>query len=210
MIVAWQLWLAFGIATATLAVIPGPTVMIVTSYALSHGRSAAWKSVAGVTLANVLAVLACTTGLGALLSASAAAFLVLKWTGALYLIYLGIRMWREPGRPPAIVQRETRLRPTDGVMKETFLVTVLNPKGITFLLAFLPQFIAPERPLLAQNAVLGATYVGICMLNAAAYALVVGSVRDRILTEGVWRLTMRVGGSLLIGAGALTAALKRA
>ena len=94
-------------------------------------------------------------------------------------------------------------------MKHAFFVTVLNPKGITFLIAFMPQFLAPEYPLLPQNLLLGGTYVCINAINAYAYAFLIGGFSDRLLRRGVMRTANRVGGTLLIGAGVLTAALKR-
>ena len=209
MYVSVEIWLAFIIATAILAVIPGPTVLLVMSYALADGRRSAWSMIAGVTLANIVAVAISLAGLGALLSASAFAFTLLKWLGAGYLIYLGIRMWFAPGellesRPPGPPHL-----PAGARMKHAFFVTVLNPKGITFLIAFMPQFLTPEFPLLPQNLLLGGTYVGVCAINVAAYAFLVGGVRDRLLHGGVMRAVNRIGGTLLMGAGALTAALKR-
>ena len=99
--------------------------------------------------------------------------------------------------------------PAGARMKHAFFVTVLNPKGITFLIAFLPQFLTPEFPLLPQNLLLGATYVFICTMNAAAYAFLVGGFRERLLRRGVLRTANRIGGALLMGAGGLTAASKR-
>lgn len=207
--VSIEIWLAFTFAVTILAVIPGPTVMLVMSYALADGRRSAWSMVAGVTLANIAAVGISLVGLGALLSASAFAFTLLKWLGAGYLIYLGIRMWFAPGELPEPKQSGQRHIPAGAGMKHAFFVTVLNPKGITFLIAFMPQFLAPEYPLLPQNLLLGGTYVCINAINAYAYAFLIGGFSDRLLRRGVMRTANRVGGTLLIGAGVLTAALKR-
>ncbi len=94
-------------------------------------------------------------------------------------------------------------------MKDAFFVTLLNPKGITFLVAFMPQFLMPENPLRPQIMVLGGIYICTGTINAAAYAFLVGGFRDRLLSKVVLRAANRIGGTLLIGAGALTAALKR-
>ena len=209
MYVSIEVWLAFAIANVILAVIPGPTVLLIMSYALADGRRAAWSMITGITLANTVALVIVLAGLGALLSASAFAFALLKWLGAGYLIYLGVRMWFAPGDLPETGLSGQGKMPTAARMKHAFFVTVLNPKGITFLIAFMPQFLNTEHPLLPQNLVLGVTYVGINALNAAAYAFLVGGFRDRFLRRGVMRTANRIGGSLLIGAGALTAALKR-
>lgn len=214
MYVSMEVWLAFTFAVAVLAIIPGPTVLLIMSYALADGRRSAWSMIAGITLANIVALVITLAGLGALLSASAFAYTLLKWLGAGYLIYLGIRMWCAPGELPESrqsgrLQSEQRRIPAGGRMKHAFFVTVLNPKGITFLIAFMPQFLNPEFPLLPQNLLLGVTYVCLCTINAAAYAFLVGGFRDRLLRRGVLRTANRIGGTLLIGAGGLTAALQR-
>src|SRR3972149_833551 len=91
-----ETYLSFIVASAVLCVIPGPTVLMVVGYALARGRRSAWLTVTGVTLGNVAAITLCFLGLGTFLWASAAFFSTLKWIGAAYLVYLGIRMWREP------------------------------------------------------------------------------------------------------------------
>ena len=209
MYVSMEVWLAFTFANVILAVIPGPTVMLVMGYALADGWRSAWPMVAGVTLANMVALGIVLAGLGAVLSASAFAFSLLKWLGAGYLIYLGIRMWFAPSALPQTRQPGAGSLPSGGRMKHAFFVTVLNPKGITFLIAFMPQFLSPQYPLLPQNMVLGGIYVCIGTINAAAYAFLVGGFRERVLRRGVLRTANRIGGTLLIGAGLLTAALKR-
>src|SRR5215470_14929556 len=89
-------WLGFVAASAVLLAIPGPTVLLVISYALGHGRRSAHATVAGVALGDFTSMTASMLGLGALLAASAALFTALKWIGAAYLVYLGIKLWRAP------------------------------------------------------------------------------------------------------------------
>src|SRR5450755_2853389 len=89
-------WLGFVAAAAVLLAIPGPTVLLVISYALGHGRRSAYATVAGVALGDFTAMTASMLGLGAMLATSAALFTVLKWVGAIYLVYLGIKLWRAP------------------------------------------------------------------------------------------------------------------
>ena len=96
---AWELWLAFVAASAVVLLIPGPTVLLVVSYALGQGRRSALATVAGVTLGDLTAVTLAMVGLGALLAASSELFTALRWVGAVYLIYLGIRLWRTPVVP---------------------------------------------------------------------------------------------------------------
>jgi threonine/homoserine/homoserine lactone efflux protein len=134
-------WLAFVAASAILLAIPGPTILLVISYALSHGRKVASATVAGVALGDFTAMTASMLGLGALLATSAMLFTVLKWVGAAYLIYLGIKLWRAPvsGQAAAVDDADVpAIRPLR-VFLHTYAVTALNPKSIVFFVAFLPQ-----------------------------------------------------------------------
>jgi threonine/homoserine/homoserine lactone efflux protein len=204
-----DLWLAFAAAAAVLVAIPGPTVTLVVSYAIGEGRRAAWATVAGVALGDFTAMSLSLAGLGAVLAASAALFTVLKWAGALYLVYLGIRLWRaEPVLEEAamVAPAKTRL----AMLGHAFAVTALNPKSIVFFVAFVPQFITAGRPALPQVLVLGATFLVVATANAALYAHLAGGLRGLIRRKRILRAVNRTGGAILIGAGIATAALKRA
>ncbi|KAA0582237.1 LysE family translocator [Azospirillum sp. B21] len=203
-----DLWLAFAAASAVMLMIPGPTVLIVVSYALGHGRKSAMATVAGVALGDFTAMTASMLGLGVLLSTSAALFTLLKWAGAAYLVYLGIKLWRAPVREAETVADESAVRPWR-MMLHTYAVTALNPKSIVFFVAFLPQFLDPARPLAEQMVVMEATFLVLATLNAAGYALLASAARRAVRTPSVQRTVNRVGGSLLMGAGLLTVAWKR-
>ncbi len=206
-------WLTYTLAAGVLLIIPGPTILLVVSYALTEGRRSAVAIVAGVVLGDLTAMTVSIAGLGALLSASAALFTVMKWVGAAYLVYLGVTMWRsstglerqmlEEGAPGA------NGRSPWGMLGHSFAVTALNPKGIVFFVAFLPQFVSPQRPVLPQLLILGGTFLVLAFLNAAGYALMAGSVRTLLRRPRTIRNVQRAGGSLLIGAGVLTASLGR-
>ena len=159
-----DIYLAFVLASALLVVLPGPTVMLVVANALSRGRPAAMKSVIGVGLGDVTAMVVSFAGLGAVLAASATLFTALKFVGAAYLIWLGIGLLRAKPDPSVL----TDVQPSTGrqLIRQAWIVTALNPKGIVFFIAFVPQFM------------------------------------DRWIN--------RVGGSVMIGAGLLTAAMRRA
>jgi len=207
-----DLWLAFAAASAIMLMIPGPTVLIVVSYALGHGRKSAMATVAGVALGDFTAMTASMLGLGVLLSTSAALFTLLKWVGAAYLLYLGIKLWRAPvGNAEAAADDsagEQGVRPWR-MMLHTYAVTALNPKSIVFFVAFLPQFLDTGRPLAGQMVVMEATFLVLATLNAAGYALLASAARRAVRTPSVQRTVNRVGGSLLMGAGLLTVAWKR-
>ena len=203
-----DLYLAYVLATCVILVIPGPTIVLVVSYALSHGRRSALATVAGVAAGDFLAMTLSLAGVGALLAASATAFTVLKWIGAAYLVWLGVRLWRTPGAPVE-VEPAASARPARSMARHAFVVTALNPKSIAFFVAFMPQFISPDRPALPQVALLGATFLALAVANAAGYALLAGALRSRIRRPATLRLVHRTGGTALIGAGLVTAALRR-
>ncbi|ALN74446.1 LysE family translocator [Aureimonas sp. AU20] len=204
-------WLAFVAASAVLLAIPGPTILLVISYALSHGRKLAAATVAGVALGDFTAMTASMLGLGALLAASAALFTALKWIGAAYLIYLGIKLWRAPvsgGAGEAAGTEGPSERPLR-VFLHIYVVTALNPKSILFFVAFLPQFLDLSRPLLGQMLVFETTFLVLATLNATLYALLASMARQSIRKPGVQRAVNRTGGSLMIGAGLLAAGWRR-
>ncbi|MBC2859886.1 LysE family translocator [Stappia sp. 28M-7] len=212
---SFETWLAFSAASFVMLAIPGPTILLVVSYALAHGRAVASATVIGVALGDLTAMTASLLGLGALLATSATLFTVLKWIGAMYLIWLGIKVWRTP------VADEAPQEMADGspsparapmlrIALHAYAVTALNPKSIVFFIAFLPMFIDPARPLLQQAAILEATFVILAALNAAAYGLMASMVRSRIRRPSVRRWINRTGGTLMIGAGLLALGWRRA
>lgn len=199
-------WLAFAAASWVLLMIPGPTVLLVVSYALGHGRRPAAAIVAGVGLGDFTAMTASMLGLGALLATSAAVFTVLRWVGGAYLVYLGVKLWLAPvaaeADVPAPAARPGRM------LAHAFAVTALNPKSILFFIAFVPQFIVADAPLWPQVAVLEATFVTLAVVNAALFALLAARARTALRTPRLRRGVNRSGGTLLVGAG-LFAALWR-
>lgn len=201
-----DLWLTFVAASIALLLIPGPTVLLVLSYALSKGRSVALASVAGVALGDLLAMTASLLGLGALVLASAALFTALKWIGAAYLIYLGIKLLRSA---PSLAAPHAHDITARTVFAHTAAVTALNPKSIAFFIAFVPQFIRPEVALLPQFTVLITTFVTLAAINALAYAIAADHLRRIIARPHIITSITRAGGSALIIMGILTATLRR-
>jgi len=148
-------------------------------------------------------------GLGALVLASATLFSVLKWVGAAYLVWLGIKLLRSApsgGLTPVETGQGVTAR---NVFGHTATVTALNPKSIAFFIAFVPQFLRPADPLGPQFAILIATFVGLAWLNALAYALLADRLRRMIGRAGVITAMTRFGGLTLIGMGVATAILRR-
>lgn len=203
-----ETWLAFVAASAVLLVIPGPTILLVVSYALGQGRKVAFPVALGVALGDFTAMTLSMLGLGALLATSATLFTVLKWVGAGYLIWLGIKLWRAGG-----MASFGEARPTGsafGMMAHAWVVTALNPKSITFFVAFLPQFLDPGRDFLTQLVIFEATFLTLAAANAFGYALLAGRLRGAVQSTRVVAIINRVGGSLLIAAGVATLAWRNA
>lgn len=203
-----ELWIAFALASAAVLVVPGPTVMIVVSYALGRGRASGWATVPGVALGDLVAMTASLAGAGAVLAASATLFTALKLVGAAYLIWLGIRLWRAP----PVLAEAPPLRGKSGraMFVNAFTVTALNPKSIVFFIAFAPQFVDPALPALPQFAAMETTFVTLAAVNAAFWAALAGALRRRARRPATLRAVNRIGGGFLIGAGLLTAAVRRA
>jgi threonine/homoserine/homoserine lactone efflux protein len=204
----WETYGAFVAASALVLLSPGPTVMLVTSYALSQGRRSAWCTAAGVGLGDLTALGFSLAGMGALLAASAAAFALLKWVGAAYLVYLGLRMWR---RGAALGPADPAKAPSGWAMLgRAYAVTALNPKSIMFFVAFLPQFVVMDKAVWPQFLLLGATFVIMAVGNAVLYASAAGGLGRFLRRPGAERALGRLGGGALMGAGLLTALWRRA
>lgn len=203
----FDLWLAFVAASTALLLIPGPTVLLVLSYALSKGRSVAVASAAGVALGDLIAMTASLLGLGALVLTSATLFVALKWVGAAYLIWLGIKLIRSAPSDGLTIPKTVTAR---GVFGHATVVTALNPKSIAFFIAFVPQFIQPEQALAPQFAILIATFCTLAALNALAYALLADRMRGMVGKPSIITWLTRAGGATLVAMGILTATLRRA
>jgi threonine/homoserine/homoserine lactone efflux protein len=203
-----HLWFAFVAASAILLVIPGPTILTVISYSMAHGRNANLPLVAAVALGDSTALVVSLLGLGALLATSAFWFTVIKLAGGLYLLYLGIKLLRagvssaESVAPAAPASRWK-------LFANTYLVTALNPKGIVFFVAFLPQFLNPQAAVAQQLWILAATFVALATLNATLYAVFAGSARKVLASPKAQRAFNFGGGSLLSAAGVWALLAKR-
>jgi threonine/homoserine/homoserine lactone efflux protein len=198
----FESWAAFTAASAVLLIIPGPTVLLVVSYALGQGWRTVLPMTVGVALGDFTAMTLYMLGLGALLATSATVFTLLKWVGAAYLVYLGIRLWRAGGTLDAAPR-------TDAVsaakmLGHAWLVTALNPKSITFFVAFLPAFLDPKADFLTQMVVFETTFLVLAFANAFGYALVAARARGFVANPRAIGVVNKVGGGLLISAGAAT------
>ena len=198
-----SVWL-FGLAALALLVIPGPAVLYIVFQSAEQGRRVGLASVAGVHLGTLVHVAAASAGLSALIVASSLAFSVVKYAGAAYLVYLGIRklLQRDPE-----TQVERKREPLRRAFVRGMIVNALNPKTALFFLAFLPQFIAPDRGgVWSQALVLGFVFVGLGLITDSLYALAAGTVGGLLRRR---RNTVRYGSGLVFIALGATAAFAR-
>jgi threonine/homoserine/homoserine lactone efflux protein len=202
-----QLWLAFVLASSTMLAIPGPTLMLVISYALGRGKSTAFATVPGVALGDLTAMTVSLLGAGAILAASALLFTMLKLIGAVYLIWLGVTLWREKPSFETLQKRGSQ-QSNRAMFMQAYTVTVLNPKSIVFFVAFVPQFISADQTLMGQFVILETTFVTLAAINAATWALAAGHMRRWFTRPAALQAVSRMGGSFLIGAGLVTASLR--
>lgn len=208
---SFEHWLVFVATSVVLLLIPGPTVLLVVSYALGHGRRAAGAVVAGVALGDFIAMTACMAGLGAVLTTSATLATVLRWAGGAYLVYLGWKLWRAPVADLVVDDKDgggPDIRPRR-IFAHTCAVTTLNPKTLVFFVTVVPRFLDVSQPLPGQMMVLEATFVVLAALSACFYTVLGTSARSAVRGPRLQRVVNRVGGGLLMGVGLLVAGWRR-
>lgn len=203
---SFESWAAFAAASSILLIIPGPTILLVVSYALGQGWRTALPMAVGVALGDFTAMTLSMLGIGALLAASATVFTVLKVIGAGYLVYLGIKLFQAGGTLE--VEPQQNAASAARMMGHAWLVTALNPKSITFFVAFLPQFLDRNGDFWHQMLIFEATFLALAFANALAYALIATRVRHVVRNPRAIRIFNRTGGTLLIGAGIATVAIR--
>lgn len=198
----------FVVAALALLAIPGPAVLYIVGQSIDGGRRAGLASVLGITTGTLVHVTAAAAGLSALLVGSAVAFDTVRYAGAAYLVAIGIRRLLTRADPIMVVGRAPRsLRRSYG---RGIVVNVLNPKTALFFLAFLPQFVdVSQGRIWLQIVVLGLTMTGLGLLSDGVYALVAGTIADRLRDSARFRAAQRwVAGSLFVGLGAAAAAAR--
>jgi threonine/homoserine/homoserine lactone efflux protein len=197
---SWTMWSVFVVTEFVLCLTPGPAVLFVLAQALRlGGRRSLWANL-GILGGNAFYFLLTATGLGALLLAVRQWFTVVKWCGAVYLIYLGLRLILSPGRHPT-EQGPTPARSGWGVVRQGFILQVANPKALLFFAALLPQFIDPSGSVPLQVGILAVSSIAVEFFVLAGYGLAAGRLAGWARRPGVARATDRVAGSLLVGAG---------
>ena len=195
----------FAVAALALLAIPGPAVLYIVVQSAEQGRRTGLASVAGIHLGTLVHVAAAVLGLSALILTSAVAFSVVKYAGAAYLVYLGVRKLLER---ESLASVDRRAEPLRRAFARGVVVNVLNPKTALFFLAFLPQFVAADSGgVWSQALVLGLVFVGLGLVTDSLYALAAGTVGALIRRQ---RRALRYGsGVVYLGLGATAALAKR-
>jgi len=207
---------AFVAASLVLALTPGPGVIYIVTRTLAQGRLAGASSVAGVACGNMLNALGAAVGLAALFAVSSLAFTVVKFAGAAYLVWLGVKMLRGGGGSGDRGEPQATTAPLDSkvvlagrVFRDGVLVALLNPKTTIFFAAFLPQFMQPDAPALPQALVLGATFVVVAAASDLMYVTLASWLAPRLARAGgaarASRYGRYAGGASLIALGVASA-----
>lgn len=205
-----ETWLAFFAACWVISLSPGAGAIASMSCGLQYGFWRGYWNALGLQLALILQIAIVAAGVGAVLSASAMAFSLIKWFGVFYLVYLAVKQWRAlPSDMSADASVRPIGRPLTLVMRG-FLVNISNPKALVFMLAILPQFIDPNQPLLAQYLIICVTMVAVDLTVMAGYTGLASRVLRLLRTPKQQRRMNRTFAGLFVGAAAFLATIHRA
>jgi homoserine/homoserine lactone efflux protein len=193
-----EVFVAFVAATAIMISLPGPSVLLTVAHSVSFGWRPALATVAGAVAGVAVQLGVAAIGLASLLHVVAEAFEWLRWAGAIYLVYLGIRQWRGAG---TVSTAEVPSVSGGSLFVQGLVVTIPNPKSLIFIAAFLPQFIEPAAPLGLQLAVIVPTFLAITFAVTALWALAAGNARRFLRSPRALRSLLRASGGLMITAG---------
>jgi threonine/homoserine/homoserine lactone efflux protein len=203
----WTLWAGFVAASLIVGLLPGPGVTSIVGYALTAGQRTALGSVLGATFGNAVAMTLSMAGVGVILAESPRAFTILKWVGAGYLVLLGLYTIAKARRGSLAADATAKPVGPRTAFWGTFAITSVNPKTIIFFVAFTPQFISPDFDYWLQAGVLLATFCVVVTISDGFYAIAASWVAGFLKGPNVQLWSQRVGGSVLVLAGLLTAFL---
>jgi len=193
-----HVYLAFVAATAIMISLPGPSVLLTVAHSISFGWQCALSTVAGETMGIAVQLIVAAIGLTSLLNGLAEAFEWIRWGGAAYLVYLGIKQWRSANEP---LKFDTLKVSKTNLFVQGMIITILNPKSLIFIAAFLPQFIDTTRPLGLQFAVIVPTFLVITFTVTSVWALIAGNVRELLQGQRAFQSVLRGAGGLMVIAG---------
>ena len=205
-----ETWLAFLVACWIISLSPGAGAIASMACGLQYGFWRGYWNAIGLQLALVLQIAVVAAGLGAVLATSSLAFTLIKWFGVAYLLWLAFKQWQAV---PQLLEDSSLPRPIGRPMSlvlRGFLVNASNPKAIVFILAVLPQFLDPARPLLLQYSEMAATMVVVDLIVMAAYTGLAAKVLRLLRTPRQQRVVNRSFAAMFAGAAAVLATVRRA
>lgn len=205
---AFDIWLAFFTACWVISLSPGAGAIASMSSGLQFGFLRGYWNVIGLQLALAVQILIVAAGVGAVLTASALAFNLIKWFGVAYLVYLAIKQWQQQPSTITTEQQQPQVDPLAMIVKG-FLVNISNPKAIVFMLAVLPQFIDPAQALIPQYGIMMLTMIAVDMIVMAGYTCLAVKVLLFLRTPRQQRILNRSFASLFLGAASLLSFVHR-
>jgi threonine/homoserine/homoserine lactone efflux protein len=206
--VTFEIWLAFTLASTAVVLIPGPNIILTINYAIRDGKRTGLATVPGVVAGAFVAMSSSLAGAGAILAASSSLFSILKFAGAAYLIWLALKLWNAP-TDQVISSERPEGKSLRIVFYQSFLISVLNPKGPIFYMAFVPQFLNTAEPVFLQFVILIVTFLAVATLNSLLWLTFASSMRVRFQNPAMMRIVNRVGATCLGIAGIFTARASR-
>ncbi|MBY8096064.1 homoserine/homoserine lactone efflux protein [Vibrio fluvialis] len=201
-----HIWLAYVATAIVFSLAPGSGTVNSISNGLSYGTRKSLASIAGLQIGLAIHIMLVGAGIGALVAQSALAFTIIKWVGAVYLVWLGIQKWRD--RSSLVADAATQTLSAGTLLRKAVLINLTNPKSIVFLVALFPQFLDPARDQMTQLLVLGITTVTIDSFVMLGYTSLASQMGRFIRSDRIMRKINRVFGSMFMGCGALLAAAK--
>ncbi|EKO3550901.1 homoserine/homoserine lactone efflux protein [Vibrio fluvialis] len=201
-----HVWLAYVATAIVFSLAPGSGTVNSISNGLSYGTRKSLASIAGLQIGLAIHIMLVGAGIGALVAQSALAFTIIKWVGAVYLVWLGIQKWRD--RSSLVADAATQTLSAGTLLRKAVLINLTNPKSIVFLVALFPQFLDPARDQMTQLLVLGITTVTIDSFVMLGYTSLASQMGCFIRSDRIMRKINRVFGSMFMGCGALLAAAK--
>ncbi|NRA87506.1 MAG: LysE family translocator [Rhizobiales bacterium] len=203
-----ETWIAYAVANIVLTLIPGPSVLLVVSQAITRGVKAAFICIIGDVIAGVVLTILSIVGVGAILAASVTLFMIVKWAGVAYMAYLGYCQIRDARNGDAIVVENTASKSAFNSLSAGFFSAILNPKAIIFYMAFLAQFMTPDGDMVLQFTILVLTSSIVIAVILGGYALIAGRAKKAFQSPKAKKIFGYSGGGFMIGGSVLMASTR--
>jgi homoserine/homoserine lactone efflux protein len=205
---SWSIWLTLAATGLLISLTPGAGAINTMANSLGVGWTRSIWGILGQQIALVAHIVIVAAGVGVLVAGSPSIFNLIRYAGAAYLVYLGVRQWRSPTQGASNEEAGSGVQSRGAMVRRGVLVNLTNPKALVFFLAFIPQFIRPDRPLLSQYVVLAATIVAIDILVMwCFFATAAKGLRRMTSTPRGQRTMNKLFGGLFVGVGVLLAAV---